>query len=445
MISSEKNQRLLSICTKKIEKNPYNIKALLLRASINIKLNSLSQAENDIYQIINQNPNSSIAYYLLGIISQQKKNYQQSLFYLTKSLELEPNNINALYTRAAVYNELNFYKKAIDDYNLALQIDSQNNNQKRNIYKNIADIVGTLTNDEQEEEKVNNYNDKSDMELSAEINNYMYEQLKALSLQNKNKEHKQYEFNDSDNKINKNKEKDNEVKEIYDPNEEKDENEFLFGKRNTNIDNIIKNNNKLKQDDTKEKNLNEVNINNLGTKEDLNNANKSQSRYHNDGHTTHDMNINEVNIMISKEEENENILNHYNKNNMNYLNNNDQINLNKNDNDNDNENILNEEQKKVSQSQQQLNNYIQYPNNSLINNIPNKKYEKWEIYHNQGYSARKKDNFKLAIELYTKAINLNPKYFKAYFNRGFAYDKISQYDNAINDYTKDYGYKIITD
>ena len=88
MTSQEQNQRLLSICSKKLEKNPNNIKALLLRASINIKLNSFSQAESDIYKIINKNPNSSIAYYLLGIISQRKKNYQQSLFYLTKSIEL---------------------------------------------------------------------------------------------------------------------------------------------------------------------------------------------------------------------------------------------------------------------------------------------------------------------------------------------------------------------
>ena len=49
---------------------------------------------------------------------------------------------------------------------------------------------------------------------------------------------------------------------------------------------------------------------------------------------------------------------------------------------------------------------------------------------------RKKENFPLAIEYYTKAIALHPKYFKAYFNRGFAYDKLGQYDNAINDYTK---------
>ena len=195
MTSQEQNQRLLSICSKKLEKNPNNIKALLLRASINIKLNSFSQAESDIYKIINKNPNSSIAYYLLGIISQRKKNYQQSLFYLTKSIELEPNNVNAIYTRAAVYNELNFFKKAIDDYYLALEKDSKkNDNKNKNIYNNIAEIIGSL-NDEEENEK-NNFDNKTDLELDAEINNYMYKQLKALSSLN-NKENTQYEFIDS--------------------------------------------------------------------------------------------------------------------------------------------------------------------------------------------------------------------------------------------------------
>ena len=245
MISLEQNQKLLSICSKKLEKNPYDIKALLLRASINIKLNSFSQAESDIYKIINKNPNSSIAYYLLGIISQNKKNYQQSLFYLTKAIELDPDNINAIYSRATVYNELNFFKKAIDDYYLALKKDSM----KNNIYNNIAKIIGAL-NEEEENEKNNNnednYNNKTELEIDAEINNYMYEQLKALSLLN-NKENTQYEFIDSENNGSKNhKEKENEVKEIYDPNEVKDENEFLFGQRNSNIDNIIKSNNIIK-------------------------------------------------------------------------------------------------------------------------------------------------------------------------------------------------------
>jgi Flp pilus assembly protein TadD len=47
-----------------------------------------------------------------------------------------------------------------------------------------------------------------------------------------------------------------------------------------------------------------------------------------------------------------------------------------------------------------------------------------EMYHSQGWEARKRQDFKGAIELYSKALELNPQHFKAYFNRGFAYDKV---------------------
>jgi tetratricopeptide (TPR) repeat protein len=46
------------------------------------------------------------------------------------------------------------------------------------------------------------------------------------------------------------------------------------------------------------------------------------------------------------------------------------------------------------------------------------------MYHSQGWEARKRQDFKGAIELYSKALELNPQHFKAYFNRGFAYDKV---------------------
>ena len=65
-----------------------------------------------------------------------------------------------------------------------------------------------------------------------------------------------------------------------------------------------------------------------------------------------------------------------------------------------------------------------------------KSLEKWEVYHSQGYSARKSENYTLAIDWYTKSLNMNPKYFKALFNRGFAFDKMNQFDKAIADYSK---------
>ena len=45
-------------------------------------------------------------------------------------------------------------------------------------------------------------------------------------------------------------------------------------------------------------------------------------------------------------------------------------------------------------------------------------------------------DFKKAIQLYTKAIEIDPNHFKAYLNRGFAFDKIGETDKAIADYSK---------
>ena len=55
--------------------------------------------------------------------------------------------------------------------------------------------------------------------------------------------------------------------------------------------------------------------------------------------------------------------------------------------------------------------------------------------HDQGYQAWKKGDFNSAIRLYTEALQILPTHFKALFNRGFAYDKVGEYDKAIADYT----------
>jgi tetratricopeptide (TPR) repeat protein len=52
-----------------------------------------------------------------------------------------------------------------------------------------------------------------------------------------------------------------------------------------------------------------------------------------------------------------------------------------------------------------------------------------------GFEARKQGKFYEAIDLYSKAIEIMPNHFKAHFNRGFAYDKLGEFDLAIEDYT----------
>jgi len=61
--------------------------------------------------------------------------------------------------------------------------------------------------------------------------------------------------------------------------------------------------------------------------------------------------------------------------------------------------------------------------------IPEAYFNRGNIYYNQGL-------YSLAIDDYSKAIELNPDYTKAYFNRGLAYKTTQQYQNGLNDFVK---------
>ena len=124
------NQRLIDLCTQKLEKEPNHKKALLLRASTYIKMNQLELAESDANSILALDPNNSAAYFLLGCICEKRDQYEQSIQYLTSAIEMDPDNVKALFFRGAVYNTLGYFQKAID---LALQKDSLRVGRK-NVY-----------------------------------------------------------------------------------------------------------------------------------------------------------------------------------------------------------------------------------------------------------------------------------------------------------------------
>jgi tetratricopeptide (TPR) repeat protein len=54
-----------------------------------------------------------------------------------------------------------------------------------------------------------------------------------------------------------------------------------------------------------------------------------------------------------------------------------------------------------------------------------KKKQHAEQFHAKGYDSRKKGDYETAIKHYSEALKIMPNHFKALFNRGFAYDKIS--------------------
>ncbi|MDR0206125.1 MAG: tetratricopeptide repeat protein [Bacteroidales bacterium] len=59
----------------------------------------------------------------------------------------------------------------------------------------------------------------------------------------------------------------------------------------------------------------------------------------------------------------------------------------------------------------------------------------YPAYNNLGYIAFYfEDNYEEAVRLYSKAIEVNPAYYQAWFNRGLAYEWMDDYKNARNDY-----------
>ena len=119
--SIEENQRLIDICSKKLEKDPTSKKALLLRANLYIKIEQFLKAEKDLTTLFTDPILCSTAYYLMGIIAKKQNKFENSKQYLTLSIENDPNNVNALFLRGAILNLQGKFQEAINDYYLALE------------------------------------------------------------------------------------------------------------------------------------------------------------------------------------------------------------------------------------------------------------------------------------------------------------------------------------
>ena len=78
---------------------------------------------------------------------------------------------------------------------------------------------------------------------------------------------------------------------------------------------------------------------------------------------------------------------------------------------------------------------VEYWQNSitLFNHILKVTDNNWLIYNNRGFTYNDLGNYKQAIEDYDKAIKIKPGYAQAYINRGNAYISLGNYTQAIKD------------
>ena len=64
------------------------------------------------------------------------------------------------------------------------------------------------------------------------------------------------------------------------------------------------------------------------------------------------------------------------------------------------------------------------------------KYEELKGFKTKGDAARRKDEYKLAIDNYTEALNILPSHYILLYNRGICYKKSGDIHKAIEDYSE---------
>ena len=126
---------LIDSCTRKLQTDPTNAKALYIRASSFMKQNSFPEAVRDYTNALQINPRDVGSLYNRGIAQEKLGRTQESINDYTAVLKIDPNHVNAAYARAACHNREGQFSKAIEDYNFALQKDQElrvNNNSNTN-------------------------------------------------------------------------------------------------------------------------------------------------------------------------------------------------------------------------------------------------------------------------------------------------------------------------
>lgn len=78
--------------------------------------------------------------------------------------------------------------------------------------------------------------------------------------------------------------------------------------------------------------------------------------------------------------------------------------------------------------------YFQFDDKGITLFVP--KTEGIENYYERGDAYYKKGQYDEAVSDFTKALEINPKFAEAHYYRGIAYDKMGLYDEAISDYNK---------
>ncbi len=123
LIKDYKNSK--EILAKAIQQETYNPKAYFIMGWNYRDEGDTSLAIRNYLIAADQNSDYFDAYMELGVLYHQRHN-PLAVNYYNNALNIEPNNIQALYNLAMFYQETEDYEKALEKYRMILQIDPQN-------------------------------------------------------------------------------------------------------------------------------------------------------------------------------------------------------------------------------------------------------------------------------------------------------------------------------
>ena len=106
----------------KIQQTEIAIKDILKIALTLHQNGRYSQASELYKRILASNPDQFDALHLLGVIAAQNRNFSQSVFLITKAINIKSNISSAYYNRGNAFKELMRYPEAIEDYKQAIKL-----------------------------------------------------------------------------------------------------------------------------------------------------------------------------------------------------------------------------------------------------------------------------------------------------------------------------------
>jgi tetratricopeptide (TPR) repeat protein len=97
---------LILACSKKLEGDPQDLKALFIRASSLLKQTKYDMCIKDCEQIIKVEESNLGTFYLKGSAEEKLNRVQEAINSYTKVLEIDPGHVNARFSRAACFNKI---------------------------------------------------------------------------------------------------------------------------------------------------------------------------------------------------------------------------------------------------------------------------------------------------------------------------------------------------